>query len=422
MVRRRYTPYPQETKYRIVKLKGETLMACNLQFFCLGAMLWTAVAAAQVASTPPAHPPEPKDSTAPVAYVYVSAVNPASGYSAFEVYGFATASTGQLTPIPGSPFLDADVSHMAVNGKYLFGSDYNQIDIDTLSIEPNGALTYVMATDVVQGENCDFPGALFFDHTGASLYNVDIYGVNCANFAYQGFAEEKESGSLTFLNYAGDSPEYNTVLKFIGDNKFAYSSNCADFNPAIYGVRRAGNGLLTLLNINPALPAAPANQSWCPFLAAADQTNHLAVPMYPIEDGDQLGPYQLAVYTADCDGNLTTTSTYKNMPAVEVGSILDLSMAPSGELLAVAGTSGLQVFHFNGAYPITAYTGLLSKRQINQIFWDNDHHLYALSSSTGELFVFTVSQAERVEAPGSPHPITDPENIIVQPLPLRWSY
>src|ERR1700729_204317 len=76
MVRRRYTPYPQETKYRIVKLKGETLMACNLQFFCLGAMLWTAVAAAQVASTPPAHPPEPKDSTAPVAYVYVSAVNP----------------------------------------------------------------------------------------------------------------------------------------------------------------------------------------------------------------------------------------------------------------------------------------------------------------------------------------------------------
>jgi hypothetical protein len=419
MVRKRDIPDPGESKYWTVEHEGETLMACNLRFFCLGAMLCTAVAAAQVASTPAANPHEREDSTSPVAYVYVSAVNPASGYSAFEVYGFAAASTGQLTPIEGSPFLDADVSHMAVNGKYLFGSDYNQIDIDTLAIEPNGALTYVMATDVVQGDNCDFPGALFFDHTGATLYNVDIYGVNCASFAYQGFAEEKESGSLTFLNYAGDSPEYNSVLKFIGDNRFAYSSNCADFNPAIYGVQRAGNGLLTLLNINPALPTAPANQGWCPFLAAADTTNHLAVPMYPIEDGEQLGPYQLAVYTADCDGNLTTTSTYKNMPAVEVGSILDLSMSPSGKLLAVAGTSGLQVFHFNGANPITAYTGLLSKRQVNQVFWDNSDHLYAISSSTGRLFVYTVTPTVREPAPGTPYPISDPENLIVQPLPLR---
>jgi hypothetical protein len=36
-------------------------------------------------------------------------------------------------------------------------------------------------------------------------------------------------------------------------------------------------------------------------------------------------------------------------------------MSPSGKLLAVAGTTGLQVFHFNGSNPIKPYTGLLTK-------------------------------------------------------------
>jgi outer membrane protein assembly factor BamB len=75
----------------------------------------------------------------------------------------------------------------------------------------------------------------------------------------------------------------------------------------------------------------------------------------------------------------------------------------------------LQVFHFNRANPITKYTGLLTSDSIDQIFWDNDNHLYALSRTGGKLYVFTVTAKSVTHAPGSPHAITDPEYIIVLP-------
>ena len=90
-------------------------------------------------------------------------------------------------------------------------------------------------------------------------------------------------------------------------------------------------------------------------------------------------------------------------------------MAPSGKYLAVGGTSGLQLFHFNGANPITKFTGLITTDPINQLFWDNSNHLYALSQNSGKLFVFTVTSSGAKEAPGSPYSITSPINLIVLP-------
>ena len=76
--------------------------------------------------------------------------------------------------------------------------------------------------------------------------------------------------------------------------------------------------------------------------------------------------------------------------------VYDLKMSPSGKLLAVGGSDGrgeggLQIFHFNGAQPITRYTGLLTNAEIDQFYWDNADHLYAISSHPGKLFVFTVT-------------------------------
>jgi 6-phosphogluconolactonase (cycloisomerase 2 family) len=119
----------------------------------------------------------------------------------------------------------------------------------------------------------------------------------------------------------------------------------------------------------------------------------------------------------DASGNLNTTDTYADMPATSIVTVYDMKMAPSGKLLAVAGQEGLQVFHFNGASPITKYTGLLTSDPINQMFWDNDNHLYAISQTSGKLFVFTITPSSHEEAPGSPHAIDSPDNIIVQPLP-----
>jgi len=90
-----------------------------------------------------------------------------------------------------------------------------------------------------------------------------------------------------------------------------------------------------------------------------------------------------------------------------------MSRPPSGKYLAVGGISGLQIFHFNGANPITKFTGRLTAKQIDQLFWDNSNHLYAISRNAGKLFVFTVSSSGVKQAPGSPHPIARPVNIIV---------
>jgi hypothetical protein len=103
------------------------------------------------------------------------------------------------------------------------------------------------------------------------------------------------------------------------------------------------------------------------------------------------------------------------MPQTLTNSVNDLWMSPSGKLLAVGGPGGLQVFHFNGAKPITDYTGLLTTDSIDQLFWDNNNHLYAISRQFGNLFVFTVTPLGYSQAPGSPHPIVANQNLIVLP-------
>jgi hypothetical protein len=106
-----------------------------------------------------------------------------------------------------------------------------------------------------------------------------------------------------------------------------------------------------------------------------------------------------------------------------------MNMSPSGKLLAIAsatdytscncgptnsGTSGLQVFHFNGANPITRYSATLTKTPIDSIRWDKANHLYALSFSTGKLFVYTVTPTSITPAPGSPYLIRGATGLLVR--------
>ncbi|HTV14730.1 MAG TPA: hypothetical protein VME68_08440 [Acidobacteriaceae bacterium] len=382
-------------------------MTRNLRLVCLSAMLCTATAFTQVATAQGSN-------NSDVAYVYVASTAPNSNTA--EIQGYAAAANGALTHIAGSPF-SANVNSMAVNGKYLFGSNNNGVDIDAYTIEANGALTWSSQSDVIQGENCDTPGSLFLDHTGQALYNVDIYGNDCANSTWQAFSVGSKTGALTFRDYAGASPEYAAPLRFIANNQFAYGASCYHFYPAIFGVQRGSNGSLTMLNLEAPYPASPEGEGWCPASTAADPANHLAIAMALEPAYGEVETYQLASYTVGGSGNLMTNNTSANMPAVQVGTVSDLSMAPSGTLLAVSGAKGLQVFHFNGANPVTPYTGLLTSVEVDQIFWDNSHHLYAISRSAGKLWVFTVTATTHSEAPDSPYAVSDPGALIVQPLP-----
>jgi hypothetical protein len=367
---------------------------------CLIATLCTQVALGQASQ---------KSSTD--AFVYVSS-SPTNGI--LQINGFNAASNGKLTPMAGSPFND-NITAMAVNGKYLFGVDKS--NIDTLAIGSDGSLQKVSSI-LALTQGCGYLASLFLDHTGQSLYDFDYDGdPNCANNTYQAFAVNNTNGTLSFLNTAGDSTEYNTPLSFTGNDLYAYGSNCYHFDPQIYGFQRNSDGNLTVLTQNVPMPTIPAGYFYCPFFAAADPTNNVAVPVSPFnaQTWQPVGPTQLAVYTADGSGNLTTNSTYQNMAHTAVSGVTNLSSSPTGNLLAVAGTGGLQIFHFNGSNQITPYTKLLTTIEVDQMFWDNDNHLYGIARTANKMFVLTATPTSVSQAPGSPYTIANPQNIIVQP-------
>jgi len=371
---------------------------------CTAICASTVLASAQVTSSPTEIMSQPATS-GPVAYIYVSSL---IGNVKYQVSGYQATANGTLTPIPGSPFAD-NVSSLALNGKWLFGVDSTGQYIDSFSIGSNGALTYKdkYTTNLMGGTLYD----LFLDHTGASLYAIDY----TTNNDYLSQSINQATGQLSFLNDLSGGPDHNVPLSFIGDNQFAYASSCYHFGPEIFGVQRASNGTLSYLNINPPFPAEKSGGFYCPWAAAADPTNHLAIALTPLNSNwGNDGPTQLAVYTADSSGNLTTTSTYQNMPAVLTQGAQTYWMSPSGKYLAVGG-AGLQIFHFNGANPITKFTGLLTTDTIDHVYWDNANHLYASSYSAGKLYVFSVTATSVTQAPGSPHKIRSPGSLIVLP-------
>ena len=348
-----------------------------------------------------------------VAYVYVSST---ANFTAGHIHGYAAASNGALTAIPGSPFPTNGVNYMAVNGAWLFGVANQFTDIASFSIASNGALKLRDTHNVTPPNEALF--SVYLDHTGSTLY-ADFY---TTNNDFLSFTINRSTGQLDEIGDLPGGPADNSPVSFIGNNVYAYSSSCYHFSQEIIGVERNRNGTLSYLNnFSPAFPAEKSGGFYCPWRAAADPTNHLAIAMVPLNSNwVQDGPWQLAVYTVDSTGNLTTKSTYSNMPRVLVGEVNDYWMSPDGKYLAVGGTSGLEIFHFNGANPITKFSGLLTNSPISQIFWDNSGHVYALSQiyntpSKSKLFVYTVTSQGVNQAPGSPHTITNAQNVIVLP-------
>ncbi len=356
----------------------------------------------------------------PVALIYIAS---SANASTNHIEAYRAAADGRLTPVAGSPF-QGDVVSLAGNGKYLFGASQGT-NIDAFLEESDGALVPVVRTDAQRNAACagGGPGALVLDHTGSTLYDFYYNGQSCADSTYQSYQVEKGNGGLAYLGSNYESPWNIGTLSFIGSDHFAYSAVCDVFTSPpgplekIFGFERQSNGLLTYVNITAPLPAPSNGRSYCPSLAAADPTNHVAISVRPYSEETLYTP-QLATYTADKYGNLSTSSTSANMPKTQVLSINDMKMAPSGKLLAIGGSEGLQVFHFNGGEPVTKYTGLLTKADIEQMYWDNSNHLYAISTFTNKLYVFTVTPTGVSEAPGSPYTISSPQSVVVQPKTL----
>jgi hypothetical protein len=416
--------------------------------FCLVAVLSTGAAFAQDpdAQTDENAPETASATAAPVAHVYVANSN--------HVYAFSAAADGKLTPVPGSPFKES-LSWMGANGHYLFGFEGSGTTIASFSMAPDGALRKVATIDTGDFySNCCGPYGTGFriDHSGEGLYSVVIAAGFPGWTPVEAFRINDADGKLTFLDntgtswlsYPGLSADEGTNLSVLGNNKYAYlpvnfffSEPPSASAPGPYGswicefvpYERLSSGELVDSNATISIPAPPNDGSdptqpspgsFCPVSAATDPTNHIALLLDAIDgdSGNPYGPAVIAPFTADANGNLTTASTYKNMPVSEPGGGGWMRMSPSGKLLAVGG-GGLELFHFNGGNPITKYKILLPSDSIGLIFWDNNNHMYAIGSDSkgaGKLWVYTVTTTSVTEAPGSPYSIPNAASMAVQPL------
>lgn len=378
-------------------------------FACLVGLLCTAATYAQTAA--------PASTSSPVARVYVSRPT--------HVDAFNVSSSGKLTPVPGSPFSGISVYHLSVTTKFLFGGGDDHKHIFTYSIASNGALKKVASVD---GTKYDFNccrGPQKLDLTGSTLYNYvgDEGGLTLENFKIESNGDLQFIGNTVNGEGSGSNADTPGMIYFLGNNRFAYQVGCdtdAPQNPDSAGYKRESSGYLQGINMTFDMPEAKPGDVYCPFGVATDPSNHLAVAVQArnLDTGESDGPEVLASYTADSHGNLSTKSTRKTMPPLTVGVTEDsaMSISPTGKLLAVNDPSnGFVVYHFNGANPITKYTGRLhSSERFLQFGWDKYNHLYALS--TNKLHVYSATSTSIKEEPGSPYSIPEASSVIVKSL------
>jgi hypothetical protein len=380
----------------------------------------------------------PATAPASVAYVYVGTSKGINLYNA--------ASNGRLTLVSGSPFKTTGLM-IGSNQKYFIS--LGTYWLRSYGVKSNGAIGAQVSqinTQNYSGGECGSTNGAVLDHTGQYVYvllNGPRAAPVCNGVAYQTFKIAMTSGQLTFSGaITADTlaPPVRYLPTFLANEKFAYAIN--NFN-LVTGVdhsvylqgestfSRESDGTLEYRNRfewgypNPnwGFPAPYKGDEgyvWVPTLVTADPTNHLAVAMFPwyhVPDGPSGGRTGLASFTVDSQGYPVSTNTYENMPYPDVFPTV-LNISPDGKLLAAGGSQsvlhGLQVFHFNGGAPITRYSRVLTTDQVNWIRWDKAHHLYALST-TGKLYVYTITPTSISSAPGSPYTISGPAGLFVVP-------
>jgi hypothetical protein len=397
--------------------------ACKTGKFLAFVVLLTAGPAFSQIPTPDASPES--SSSAPVAHVFVQT------HQGVDV--FDSSSSGKLTLVKGSPFATtgqmggATASHLIS-----MGTD----DVHVYAVGSTGAVGEQQGevnTQSYGGAQCGNTTGLstFLDHTG-KYYYLQLSGIfdsgSVACVAWQSY-ELKSNGTLDFLGsmeysgYGGHDASPSSLPTVSSNDKFAYGifdQYSGFFYTTFSTLKRASSGdLETISNFKETDPQADQNVpngpwSFFPVAVQADPSSHLAVLLQNQSFAGccgYFGPMQLASYSINSStGSVSSTNKYEDMPTPSItvtGSLGEMEMSPSGKLLALAGT-GLEIFHFNGASPITEFgSALLPGISINQLAWDNNNHLYALSYGTNKLYVYTVTTTSIKEVAGSPFTVNN---------------
>lgn len=354
----------------------------------------------------------------PIAYVYVQTSN--------GVLLYDEASDGRLTLDSASPFKTAG-QLIGSTGSYVVTLGQTLIHLYHVTTKGRiGAQAAQVTMAKYTDGQCGSARSGVLDHAGQYvqiLFNP-TYNATQPCTAYQTYRIGKSTGTLTFLGSAEADSNVGNVLGPIAqtsNTRFGYAVDVNLPEVRLAGFVRESAGALSNLSFSESDPEPPQPYDYYSLQVTEAPNNRLAMALGTVKflgSPDVAdGPVQLASYTVDSNGNISSTNTSDKMPTPDVGPTL-LRTSPGGGLLAVAGgacswcvlspgtgATGLQVFRFNGANPITHCTGVLTKDPIEQLEWDNNSHLFALSKETGKLRVYRVTTSGYSLAPGSPIPI-----------------
>ncbi len=363
------------------------------------------------------------------AFVYVSTGQ--NGGSDNQLEGFSAAADGSLTPIPESPFVTQGLLPLSTTGtgSILFGDD--GYTIYSFNVTPGGCFNLENSFVAGQGpENNPYflLGYLFLDPEGANLYSFAYDGQesNYTTYSFNAGTGQLTPVGATQTNVLDDAG----IIAFASNDQYAVTSDSyVREGPVISEYQRSSDGALTPFAQGP-LPTAASGNWYAPYGAAADGSNHfvIAVTPCPVDDegacGTPSGPMQLAVYTIDDSGTLTTTSTWQNMPSVAIRPLGFYQFSPDSRYLAVSGFSGLQVFAWDSANMTLTSIGTVNNSEgscnssgyctgsgFGNLAWDQNDHLYTYLGQ--QLFVYAVSSSGIATAPGSPYSIPNPSWVTV---------
>jgi len=357
-------------------------------------------------------------SSSTVAYVYAQTK---SGINLYDA-----SSAGKLTLVKGSPFQLSGPGQILVgsNGKYLIMLGAS--DLHSYPVAANGGIdkqAFQIDTQSYGGSGCDAPThASELGYTGENVYVLLSYADTDCNaiqtYAISGDGQFVFKGDTTVgtgSNFAIGLPTTTGNGKFGYGELFCGYDNCSCYSTL--NLFFSGSQNILHYSSTPAiasLPKLPSGySSWitsAPPALANDSTDHIVLAMYATTDADcedssDTTQPQLGSFTPNSKGSLITTNTSKNMPVIEEMPS-SMSISPSGKVLAVALGTGIQFFHFNGAGPVTKFTGIIgSSGYITTMQWDKSNHLYAINGAAGKVHVYTVTTTSVEEAAGSPYSV-----------------
>jgi hypothetical protein len=349
------------------------------------------------------------------AYVYVSTVG--------GTYVYDAASTGKLTLVKGSPF-KVPGSTVGTNGKYwvTYTPTANTSALNSFQILSNGAIGKLVSSvnsQLYSGSQCGAISSGELSHSGQNVYaELSTIEGDCDGFQTYALSS---TGKLTFSGdtEVSEGDEFWSYLPTLsGNGKFGYSLQFVGYDesscdPSLNLFQAESQNVLQFASAGaygaPAPPPGYFDWQLLPALTD-DPTDHIVLALRgeaTIDCGDgepenPYGPAQLASFTPNSQGALSTTNTYKNMPAVAgINWPTSMRVSPSGKFLAVAVDTGVQFFHFNGANPITKFTGIVgTSGSVTGMAWDTQNHLYALNTS-GKMHVYAVTATSVKELSGS---------------------